>query len=107
VTRSAPLRIDCDHQFEDVLDVVRAGMRAIARPGPADGAGSELPAELLGWCDDESDEGLSQVERATACRKLQCSAVELVEAHVHCAGDAGGIGGGVVKAFAWIPKQEG
>jgi hypothetical protein len=91
-----------------VLELVtRADMRVIARPGSANPAGGELPAEILGWYENESDEGLAAVERATACRKLGCEAVELVPAQIHCPGDAGGGGGGVVNAFAWIPKQEG
>jgi hypothetical protein len=82
-------------------------MRVIARPGQTSPAGGTLPAEILGWCENEADEGLAAVERATACRKLKCRAVELVPAQIHCPGDAGGVGGGVVNAFAWIPKEEG
>jgi hypothetical protein len=105
-----PLRVDCDRPFADVLALVRAGLRAIARPGGTDATGGDLPAELLAWCDDESEEGLDLVERGIACRHLKCAAVALVEAEVHCAGDAGGgqgaIGGGVVKCKAWIPSEE-
>lgn len=47
------------------------------------------------------------IERANACRKLGCAAVELVAAQIECPGDAGGAGGGVVNVKAWIPKEEG
>jgi len=100
----APVQVDCDRPLADMLELARGDRwRAIVRPGPANVAGGQMPGEVIAWCDNETAEGLSQVERAIACRHLKCKAVELVEAWLHCAGGSDGIGGGVVKCRAWVP----
>jgi len=98
----AAVRIETCAAFESVRALVGGGLRAIARPG----ASEDAPAALIAWCDSEADEGLESVERATACRKLRCQQIALVEAQVHCAPDALGLGGGIVNCKAWVPKEE-
>lgn len=96
-----PLQLSSEESFERVLELAgRDEWRVIARIVPGD-----RTAEILAWCDNETAEGFGADERATARRKLGCSAVELVDAQINCKGDAGGVGGGVVNCKAWIPKE--
>jgi hypothetical protein len=106
MTRS-PIQVNCDRPLEVVhRRLGRDQMRIVVRPGLADAVTGARPGEILAWCDNEAAEGLSDIERASACRHLGCTAVELVPAQVHCRGDAGGVGGGIVNCKAWIPREE-
>ena len=102
MSASRVVELESDGAFDAVRELVAKGWRAIAQHAdPRERPGTR--GHIVGWCDDETEEGLGAVERANACQKLDCAVVELVEARVHCESQSDGTG--IVNCKAWMEKK--